>query len=145
MDGRDFIHVADMLVACRSEGEWRSAVSRAYYAAFHVARRMLTSCGFAVPRGDRAHAYLWRRLANCGHLETESAGNLLNNLRGQRNYADYDVQRILSRADAGAQVQQAKEIIHTLDRVAIDPTRPQITNAMKDYERTVLKEMTWHS
>ena len=44
MKPRDFLDVADEL----SDGEahWRSAVSRAYYAAFHVARRLLIELGF---------------------------------------------------------------------------------------------------
>jgi uncharacterized protein (UPF0332 family) len=56
--GKDFLILAELWITGTSEAEWRSAVSRAYYAAFHVARQLLRTLGFLVPRGDQAHAYL---------------------------------------------------------------------------------------
>ena len=41
MDEREFLKVALSLLAGASEADWRSAVSRAYYAAFHVARNLV--------------------------------------------------------------------------------------------------------
>src|SRR5205823_8093654 len=64
MTGRDFLAVAIRLAAGAEEGDWRSAVSRAYYAAFHMARSHLTDLGFSVPREERAHKYLSYRLMN---------------------------------------------------------------------------------
>src|SRR2546425_546453 len=57
MDFRDSLILATPLAAGSTEAEWRSAVSRAYYAPFHVARRLLFGCGFQVPPADRAHGY----------------------------------------------------------------------------------------
>lgn len=145
MNGRDFIRVAETLSAGNSEAEWRSAVSRAYYAAFHAARDFLANCGFSAPRADRAHTYAWLRLANSGHPETATAGNQLNNLRGQRNYADYDVRRPLSRADSGAQIENAWEIIRALDGVAANSNKTQLIEAIKTYEHDVLREETWRA
>jgi hypothetical protein len=62
MTGRDFLTVAEQLAAGGTEAEWRSAISRAYYAAFHVGRELLEDLRFRVPHADRAHAYLSRRL-----------------------------------------------------------------------------------
>jgi len=53
MSGRDFLPLAQRLAAGPTEAEWRTAVSRAYYAAFHVARLLMTDLGFAVPRDER--------------------------------------------------------------------------------------------
>jgi hypothetical protein len=88
MSSRDLLEVADDLLGGLKEAHWRSAVSRAYYAAFHEARLLLRRCGFAVPRGEQAHAYLWLRLSNCGHPDLAHAGAELNDLRSQRNWAD---------------------------------------------------------
>src|SRR5207244_2339025 len=74
MDGRDFLKVAEDLAVGDSEAEWRSAISRAYYGAFHVARTLLLQGGFDAPVGDQAHAYLWLRLSNCGHPDVAEAG-----------------------------------------------------------------------
>ena len=68
MNPREFLDLAGEWAAGTREGEWRSAVSRAYYAAFHVARTLLQDCGFAVPAAEQAHAYLWLRLANAGPI-----------------------------------------------------------------------------
>lgn len=144
MDFRDFLNVATALANGRVEAEWRSAVSRAYYAAFHVARQLFDELSFAVPRADRAHGYLWLRPANAGHRDVEEAGNRLNALRRERNRADYDPHVFVSQAIARTHLQRAEEIIQALDAAAIEPVRSQITDAMKLYERDVLKDMTWH-
>lgn len=49
MNWRDFLLVASRLAAETTEADWRTAVSRAYYAAFHVARRLLADLKFTVP------------------------------------------------------------------------------------------------
>jgi hypothetical protein len=41
MTGREFLTVAIQLAGASTRAEWRSAISRAYYAAFHVARESL--------------------------------------------------------------------------------------------------------
>jgi hypothetical protein len=61
MNWRDFLSLATRLAAATTEADWRTAVSRAYYAAFHVARRLLTDLNFTVPRADRAHQSRTRR------------------------------------------------------------------------------------
>jgi uncharacterized protein (UPF0332 family) len=60
---RDFLTVAKYLAARGTEGEWRTAVSRAYYAVFHTARNLMEDLGFVVPRADPAHSYLWKRFS----------------------------------------------------------------------------------
>jgi uncharacterized protein (UPF0332 family) len=143
MNGREFLAVAKGLLATGTEGAWRSAVSRAYYAVFHVARELLENLGFAVPRADRAHSHLWLRLSNCGEPHLQDSGRELNDLRRERNRADYDVNIPLSTSTAAALIQDAERIIQALDTV-VEPTRTQITNAMKIYERDVLHDVTWH-
>jgi hypothetical protein len=93
MDFRDYLSVATRLLAEATEADWRSAISRAYYAAFHVGCDLLRSLGFTVPRADRAHAHVWLRLSNSGHPDVIKAGADLNDLRGARNRADYDARR----------------------------------------------------
>ena len=58
MSPRDFLALAEKLIEDDTEGHWRSAVSRAYYAAFHVARSLLERLGFVVPKADPAHNHL---------------------------------------------------------------------------------------
>lgn len=144
MDFRDFLSLADTLAKGATEAEWRTGCSRAYYAAFHVARQLLLALGFRVTHADRAHGYLWLRLSNAGVAEVQEAGRKLNDLRRQPNGADYEERQTISQANAAKNVQRGEEIIQALDAAAIDPVRTQITDTMKIYERDVLKDVTWH-
>ncbi len=143
MNPRDFLTLANALAAGTTEAAWRTAISRAYYAAFHTARQLLRDLGFRVPRGDQAHAYLWMRLSNCGDPQLVVAGQKLQDLRGKRNEADYDIDLPLPQANASPRLIAAGHVIQTLASGRVEPTRTQIINAMRAYERTVLRVVTW--
>jgi uncharacterized protein (UPF0332 family) len=143
MNSRDFLTLANALAVETTEAAWRTAVSRAYYAAFHASRLLLRDLGFRVPRADQAHAFLWMRLSNCGDGHLEAAGQKLQDLRGERNKADYDVDVPLAQAWSAARVRVAGHVIQILDKGRVEPIRTQITNAMRTYERTVLRTVTW--
>ena len=144
MNFRDYLTLARTLAGGTTEAEWRSASSRAYYAAFHVARLLLLDLGFRVPQADRAHGYLWLRLSNAGHADTTTAGRNFGQLRRQRNWADYEDLRVIPQTGATQNVQEAEDIIQALDAATVEPVRTQITDAMKIYERDVLRDVTWH-
>jgi hypothetical protein len=139
----EFLRQAERWIQEPAEVDWRSAVSRAYYAAFHVARDLLSDLGFQVPRAAIAHGYLWLRLSNCGDPAIQRAGSDLNDLQRWRNLADYDLHRTLSQADSLRRVQLARSVILCLEACRIDPLRTQIRDAMRDYERNVLRQITW--
>jgi uncharacterized protein (UPF0332 family) len=142
MNGRDFLPLARQLIGMSGEAARRSAVSRAYYAAFHVARDLLAGLGFTTPRADRAHEYLYRRLNNSGLAPVRVAANQLHDLRARRNQADYDVPIPFSAALASSQVAAAAYVIQALD--ALTPAeRTQIAGAMKLYEQQI-GDVTWH-
>ena len=144
MNPRDFLVLAEEWVVELREAEWRSAVSRAYYAVFHVARELFQRCGFVVSQGDQAHRYLWIRLANSGHPTIQRAGNDLNFLRRRRNWADYEFGSALSQHDAMNDVAAAADVIRTLDSLLTLPhILAQITASMRNYERNVLGDETW--
>jgi hypothetical protein len=64
-------------------------------------------------------------------------------LRRLRNHADYDIDRPLLQATALTQAQNARHVLQALDAAAQEPLKTQITDAMKLYERDVLKDVTW--
>ncbi len=144
MNWRDYLSLAIRLAAGPGEAEWRSAVSRAYYAVFHVARRLFTDLGFTVPRADRAHQYVVFRLGNSGDAAVEQAGRDLETLRRLRNRADYDDTPVVTRPQSSAAAQVAVGIIRVLDAARQEPARTQIRDAMIVYERDVLRDATWH-
>jgi hypothetical protein len=77
--GDDYIAVAERLLLSKNakEADYRSAVSRAYYGAFHLASDFLSSLGFAVPRGAAAHGWIPQALLSAAHPEATDAGRLL--------------------------------------------------------------------
>ncbi|MBV9121821.1 MAG: HEPN domain-containing protein [Planctomycetes bacterium] len=118
-------------------------MSRAYYAAFHVGRRLFADLNFTVPRADRAHQYLVFRLSNSGEAAVEQAGRNLETLRRLRNRADYDEPPALTQSQAVAAVRLAEGIIQALDAAQQDPARTKIRDTMVVYERDVLHDVTW--
>jgi uncharacterized protein (UPF0332 family) len=141
--GRDFLTVAQALSAGPTEAAWRSAISRAYYAAFHTAREFVTRLGFRVPAGEQAHAYLWLRLSNTGDPAADVIGRLLRDLRGRRNTADYELGRPRSQANATDAANDARDLVARMDALAGTPAETVIRDGMRAYERTVLKVDTW--
>jgi uncharacterized protein (UPF0332 family) len=143
IEPEDYLKLAERLVQESTEADWRTAISRAYYAAFHTGRGLLQDLGFRVPRAGQAHAYVWMRLSNCGEPTIAQAGGELNHLQGVRNRADYDFERDFDQADAQLVVRTARVLVQTLATGLVPPTRAAITTAMRDYERTVLRSVTW--
>jgi uncharacterized protein (UPF0332 family) len=142
MNGRDFLPLAVDLAARTSEAAWRTSISRAYYATFHVARALLRALHFRVPRADKAHNYLYERLNNCGLPTVETAARDLNALRFSRNDADYEERLAIVAAVARNELAKAQAIINTLDNLT-PAELTQICDAMKIYERDVLQNVTW--
>jgi uncharacterized protein (UPF0332 family) len=146
MDPRDFLDVAAEWSIGSREAEWRSAMSRAYYAAFHVARALLRHVGFAVPAGPQAHPYLNLRLQNSGQVDVQEVGASLAALRSLRNRADYDLDRPFEETLAFARVQAVVGIIRTLDDLAGEPTAlARVVETIRDYERDVLHDVTFRA
>lgn len=143
MTGADFLTLASRLAAAPTEAEWRTATSRAYYAAFHAARDLFRSFGFRVPHADQAHQYLYVRLFNCLNPVVVSAAVDLHDLRRRRNEADYDLHLAYNRQTPARLILIARAVIQALAVASSEPTRTQIVTAMKDYERNVLRQVTW--
>src|SRR5262245_41022828 len=91
MQGQDFLVTADTLAKGLLESDWRSAVSRAYYAVFHHLRQFLLQHGLDLGRGGQAHFSLYTDLLNCGVPTVDSLANRVDQLRSQRVSADYDL------------------------------------------------------
>jgi uncharacterized protein (UPF0332 family) len=143
MNPREFWDLAITLLGTSAPADLRSAISRAYYATFHVAREFLLALGFQVPNAEKAHAFLWLRLSNCGDARVVDVGVRLNDLRSNRNVADYDLGHSISWPTAESDVRTAEDLIDILDALTPGPRLTQIRDAMIVYERDVLKDVTW--
>ena len=140
----DLLELAEQWADARTEVAWRSSVSRAYYAVFHEARGLMRQLGFEVPRGEVAHAYLSLRLSNCGVPLIEHAGHQLNSLRGDRNRADYDIDRTLKQGNARQLVAAARATLQTFAETKQLPDAAGLIDSIRRYETDVLRDTSWH-
>ena len=67
----------------------RSAISRAYYGVFCMARNLLLKKHVEIPR-EHVHEYVRNRYLAAGDVEVEKVGENLKRLWGKRIQADYD-------------------------------------------------------
>lgn len=102
MTGDDLLFLASNLVANASlgnpESRYRSAISRSYYGAFHIIVAFLEELGsltqlagidLNVPENHTGHETAYRLMFNTDVPEAVDAARCLNDLRGDRNRADY--------------------------------------------------------
>ena len=147
MNPTDFISLALKLANSRQEAELRTAVSRAYYGAFHAARELLEQCGVGFPPkellGADVHTKVRFCLANADDTETALIANKLSDLRSQRNGADYDLKTerfLLSNAkNVAASTQLAIEIADALQRCRNEPSFGRFQEKVRSYARDVLR------
>ncbi len=100
----------------------RSAVSRAYYAVYHVGRVLLKQLGFSL--GD-SHGDVPNYLQNSGDNKLMKVASELNSLYGARRKADYflDNKDVESEKKATNHVLQAEELIRQMDGFSQDQQR----------------------
>ena len=142
MDPKDFLRVANTLAESDEAAELRSAVSRAYYAAFHVARKLLVDMGFQISKGPGAHGDVCKYLGNAGNPTVEHAGSNIGDLKGWRNQADYDLD--LAEHENSREVQNivaiTEQIIEELEQCCNGSNRDQIKNAIRSYIRRMKED-----
>src|SRR5206468_1897350 len=96
MNPRDFLDLAGNLAASAAptSAELRTAISRAYYAAYHVAVALLKKMGVHLPGGWEAHRLVGEALRNGGDAKVSAASRDLDELRKSRWAADYDMEDV---------------------------------------------------
>ncbi len=137
---RDFLVQADRLLASGSEVDRRSAVSRAYYAAYHLARVLVAKkCGVVVSKTADAHQTIQRCLMNSQHTQLRSAGSRLESLRGERNVADYQLTdaRFAIPDTANFSVEMAKGVFAVI--AAAESNSQSFQEVIRNYASGVLK------
>ena len=147
MNPSDFISLAVKLSYSRQEAELRTAVSRAYYGAFHVAREALEDCGICFPGKELFGADIHRKVRFCcasaGDMDASMAANKLDILRGERNYADYNLRTkkfsYTKVKNVKAVVQRAIEIVDDLQRCRTGAAFDQFRSKVRAYARDVLR------
>lgn len=114
-----------------SEARYRSAVSRAYYGAFHLAIALVAELAIRVKKSHLGHNDEYVLLRKSKVSDAIRVADLLIHLRSRRNEADYRFQKSWdSQAEAMHDVEMALEIRSCLARCRQEPTRSEIVAAL---------------
>ena len=136
MEPRQFQYLAERLAEHGAyPAEFRSAISRAYYAAFHLGLNLLREMGFPIVQNQHAHEEVYRHLNNSCDGELVRAASKMNDLRTKRNHADYKLDRsdVEEKKNAKMIVHQAARLIETIERRCNSESRSQIIEAIQDW------------
>ena len=112
MNHLEFLETGRRLAAGATEGDWRSAVSRGYYAVFHFLRELYRLHGVNVGQGAQAHSNIYVGLNNCGVPVIQALAGRVDQLRGDRTWADYNLAIVFPQARAQDTVKEAEQVIN---------------------------------
>jgi uncharacterized protein (UPF0332 family) len=132
-----FQDTAERLAGGTTEGDWRSAVSRTYYAVFHYFRKFFLAHGVNVGQGGQSHFDLYTGLANCGYAPVENLGRQLDLLRSDRVKADYNLGFRIDDAYAQDAVQRSRALIADFQALLGTIPAPQIAAGAKRYLKSI--------
>ena len=116
-DPRQFLEIADRLIRdsrYEKEGRIRTAIGRAYYAAFLVAKKRLQELGYSFRRIHRLHKDVIDRLMKNKHY---LIGSKLNTLLDYRVDADYKMRAQITSTLGESSIRLAEAIINAIDQI----------------------------
>lgn len=126
MQGRDFLVVAQELVAGTTEAHWRTAVTQAYYALMLECRDALIRWGYPPPPRHSVHADVRLRFSFATDPDIRQIGDALDDLVRRRNPASYDLTALpafASSVEAHRLIGIATAALALLDAIEADPVR----------------------
>ena len=143
MDSGQFQFLASRLAEKGAyPAEFRTAISRSYYAVFHLGLDLLGSMGFSIPQNAEAHKEVYRHLNNSGDTDLIKVAAKIDDLRTKRIHADYRLNRsdVESKENAKMFVYSAERIIETMRKCAQgNNRRALIIKNIEDWKNRITK------
>jgi uncharacterized protein (UPF0332 family) len=135
MDSMDFLNFAKDLLKNDKPINYRTAINRSYYAAYHVAVNLLEKSDVPIPKSGSGHGVVRRYLGNCGIKVIEEAQSKLSNLYSDRIKADYKLtnKAVEKKANAIKAIYSSENIITTFDKYNSKGNRKKMSEGIKDY------------
>jgi uncharacterized protein (UPF0332 family) len=117
-DWPEYLRLAEELAQRQSdEAALRSAISRAYYAAFCCACNYLRQKGIPVPQGEGSHDRVWKSFKGLGRT-LSNVPEKGDRLKRQRVEADYHILPAVSVKKAEGAINVSKTILGYLVQVS---------------------------
>ena len=117
----DFLEFAEWIInKCDQDDDaaLRSAVSRAYYTAFHSAKSVLNANGIEISDRDSSHKQVWDAFLNGKNLDWKAVGRKGDEIRVKRTDADYKLKKLNWLPEAEKTIEETKKILATLSKIA---------------------------
>jgi hypothetical protein len=89
-DWPDFLNLAVELSSRPEESCLRTAIGRAYYYTYHLARQRVLDNGFSILPGGDSHKQVWEKFGNSPKPGCKKLYGLGTRLKDKRQRADYD-------------------------------------------------------
>jgi len=138
MNPKEFQYFASGLVEHGvSAPQFRTAISRAYYAAFNLGFNLLKELGFNIANNHEAHKQVYYHFNNSGDSDLIEVATKIDYLRTKRNHADYHLDRddVEKKHNAKAIVHSADRLIRTMEKQCNGENRSQIIKSIKDWRK----------
>jgi uncharacterized protein (UPF0332 family) len=90
-DWNDYLRLAQHLAQQEDEAAKRTAISRAYYYIFHLARARAIQNGCKLSYAESSHKSVWDFYIRSSDYNCKSLGLEGSRLKERRNVADYDL------------------------------------------------------
>jgi hypothetical protein len=138
MEPKAFLDLAANLKDGKNEASWRTSVSRSYYALFNLAAQFIRPYfPNVLPRAAEAHKKIYLYLFHCGIEDVELIASDLDDLRTERNDADYQLNLVkFVGKHADATYKKASRAIQNFEQVtASEETRKAIINGIESYKK----------
>jgi uncharacterized protein (UPF0332 family) len=104
----EYINLAEELLSKSNESSFRSSISRAYYGIFCIARKRKFYQKYT---DSDIHWKVINEYWNSENRDERRIGRILAQLRKSRNYADYDEEINITKAEAEQALLSAKEAL----------------------------------
>jgi uncharacterized protein (UPF0332 family) len=137
MHWSEFQNTADRLAHGTTEGDWRSAISRGYYAVFHYFRDFLLSHGLNLGRAGQSHSNLYLGLLNCGFPAVALIAGRIDSLRIARSSADYDLGQPVYQVLAHRLLQEIQSVVADFQALLTTLSPVQIAAGTRQFLQTV--------
>jgi len=117
-DWNEYLRLAQQLGGLADDAASRTAVSRAYYSAFHAASMSVESNKITTnPKYERdRHLRIWNIYMDSSNKECRRIGNSGQRLKAERQYADYDSESSFPETRVERSIAQARALVAGLVR-----------------------------
>ena len=118
-DWHEYITLAEKLVLEQNEANLRSAISRTYYGVFCISRNKKGYKNYTLKQGENIHWKVINEYKNSEKPNETLVGKYLDELRRDRNNADYKEDKNIHKGLAERAIFKAKQVLEMLGEIYV--------------------------